>query len=208
MDDQRTGDSVNHPPRERDPKAYRDYQRTGDTTKCPVDQRPVDPEAFQCPHCGAFFCFKCRLPLLRGKLQFRCVNQRCRYHGKLVCAGCVAEIPVMVDEPKEVLVQNAKDVNDVSDQEAWGACVLVMVAAVYFRSWVGLSWWGALFGGGVIGLIVAGWLRSLKHHVEPVYQTVIESVEVGRRKSCIRCQQAVEHLVSTVGSHIQQSDTT
>jgi hypothetical protein len=63
--------------------------------------------------------------------------------------------------------------------------VIVFGVSLY----LGLPLWGAVVGSLIIAAIISGWLSNFTFH-----QKVTKTVEVGRRKSCIACNQAVEHL--------------
>jgi hypothetical protein len=73
------------------------------------------------------------------------------------------------------------------------ASVLIFAVSLY----LGMPWWGAIISGVGLSGLLAGWLGDLNEWIPPVpavYKTVTENVEVGRRKSCIACKQAVEHI--------------
>jgi len=178
----------------------RRYRRVGDTAKCPACGVSMDPEAYRCPKCRIYFCFKCRRRVQPRDPQFQCMNQQCDQYGKLLCNACVVEVPVMGDRSRPVLVEAEKP--GYHKQSVSGAAIywssaiasgVIFAVGMYF----GLPWWGAALGGLVLAVILAGWLGSLQDWiaaVPAVYTTVTENVEIGRRKSCIACRQAVEHI--------------
>jgi hypothetical protein len=171
----------------------REYRRVGDTAKCPACGASMDPEAYRCPKCRIYFCFKCRRRVQPRDPQYQCMNQQCDQYGKLLCNACVVEVPVMGDRTREVLVEAGKP---------WFQRKSVQLALILLAS---LVVYGVCAGSGgegrIWGLILAGsipvlyiTLSNFLHEVPPVYETVTENVEVGRRKSCIACNQAVEHI--------------
>ena len=121
------------------------------------------------------------------------MNQKCGQYGKMLCSACVVEMPRMGDRSRQELVEAGRQIQVVPGKVvAWIFFITLGVisgAGVYF----GLPWIGALIGGGIIGTIVAVWLKKMTQHRAPVYRTISESVEIGRSKCCIACRQAVQH---------------
>ncbi len=154
----------------------------------------MDPEAYRCPKCRIYFCFKCRRRVQPRDQQFQCMNQQCAYYGKLLCNACIVEVPVMGDRDRQELVEEGKHVRSLPVGCAWVAFGVVLVAVFAVGMYFALPWWGRIVGGLVLGGIVAGWLAGQTEYKQPVYRTVTENVEVGRRKCCIACRQAVERL--------------
>jgi hypothetical protein len=60
---------------------------------CPVCGASLDTGAAQCPRCSARFCAKCRQRLHHDDPQYQCVNQVCRFDGKLLCGNCTIVEP-------------------------------------------------------------------------------------------------------------------
>jgi len=172
----------------------RPYRRVGDTAKCPACGVPMDSDAYRCPRCLIYFCFKCRRRVQQRDTQFQCMNQTCEQYGKMLCNACIVELPIMGDRSREVLVEDGKNVHTVRSIEIWTAFLFTVVAAFVLGQLCGLPWFGGLIGGVIVGGIIASWLSSLTKYKQPVYQTVTENVTVGRSKCCIACRQAVQHL--------------
>jgi hypothetical protein len=122
------------------------------------------------------------------------MNQQCPQYGKLLCNGCTVEVPLMGDCARQKLVEPGKTIRVVPGKIVLTVFVIVtgigFGAGVYF----GMPWLGAMFGGAIIAGIVSAWLVSLKENLEPICETITETVEVGRQKSCIACRQAVGNL--------------
>ncbi len=59
-----------------------------DPGKCPVCGSDVDGDAYHCPTCHNYYCFRCRARLIPSEIQLQCVNQSCDYYGKLICNRC------------------------------------------------------------------------------------------------------------------------
>lgn len=172
----------------------RQYRRVGDTAKCPACGVPMDSEAYRCPRCLIYFCFKCRRRVQQRDPQFQCMNQTCEQYGKMLCNACIVEVPVMGDRSRQELVEDGKNVQTVPGNVIGWAFFIVLGVAFGAGLYFGLPWWGGLVGGLILGGILAGWLSSLTEYKQPVYRTVTENVEVGRSKCCIACRQAVQHL--------------
>ena len=66
-------------------------KRRGDTSKCPACGTQMDSDAYRCPKCRIYFCFKCRVRVQLGERQFECADQSCNCYGKLLCAACIVE---------------------------------------------------------------------------------------------------------------------
>jgi hypothetical protein len=177
-----------------------DYRRIGDTAKCPACGVSMDPQAYRCPKCRIYFCFKCRRRVQPRDPQYQCMNQQCGQYGKLLCNACVVEAPVMGDRPKQILVEEGKPAYtkpSFSGRMLIFAFVSGGMLVSFIGIGLGLPWRGATVGSLVLAGILVGWLSGIKdrvYGVHAVYKTVTENVEVGRRKSCIACKQAVEHV--------------
>lgn len=75
-----------------DQRGERPYRRVGDTAKCPACGVSMDPEAYRCPKCRIYFCFKCRDRIPEREPQFQCADQSCSYYGNLLCASCTVMV--------------------------------------------------------------------------------------------------------------------
>jgi hypothetical protein len=176
------------------PETDRGYRRRGDEAKCPACGVPMDPEAYRCPKCRIYFCFKCRRRVQPRDAQFQCMNQQCGYYGKLLCNACVVEVPRLQEQTRKVVVAPARTAALVPGQFLFGLCFATLVIGATVGHGVGLPPAGAWCGGLLVAAIMGVWLASMESRFSPEYQTVVETVEVGRVKSCIACRQAVEHL--------------
>lgn len=178
----------------------RQYRRVGDTAKCPACGVPMDPEAYRCPRCMIYFCFKCRRRVQHRDPQFQCMNQTCEQYGKMLCNACIVAIPVMGYRCFEELVEAEKPgyfkQSIPSYTFTW---IFTITAGCLFGVglYLELPSWPAFVGGIILSCIFTGWLISLKDWVPPVpavIKTVTNNVEVGQSLCCIACRQAVEHL--------------
>lgn len=200
-------------PQERDPSArerHGQLRRSGNIQKCPACGVPMDPDAYRCPRCLIYFCFKCRRRVQQRDPQFQCMNQQCGQYGKLLCGACVVEEPVTEDRPRQELVKArelvkaSEIVGTIPKRVIKWTFIFIFGIAVIAGIWIWIItriWFG--IGCGLAGFFLAGftaeWLDSRKERTksvfaEPEFRTVIEKVEVGRRKCCIACRQPVEHL--------------
>ena len=118
-------------------------RRIGDTQKCPACGWRIDADAYRCPKCRIYFCFKCRARVGKGESQFQCADQSCECYGKLLCAACT----VMVDQP-----DTTYDDDPVTPALIGGGIALVgATIAIFALSW---SWWlliPAAIGGCFLG---------------------------------------------------------
>src|SRR4051794_31694226 len=86
----------------------REYRRVGTTAKCPACGVSMDSEAYRCPKCRIYFCFKCRRRVQPRDEQYQCMNQQCDQYGKLLCNACVVGAPVLSERSRQVLVEDSK----------------------------------------------------------------------------------------------------
>jgi hypothetical protein len=170
------------------------YRRVGDTAKCPARGVSMDPDAYRCPKCRIYFCFKCRRRVQSRDPQYQCMNQQCELYGKLLCNACIVEVPQMGDRSRQELVEAGKRVKVVPAKVLPLVFFIILVVSFGAGLNFGLPWWGGIVGGVIFATMVAGLLSNLTEYEQPVYRTVTENVEVGRSKCCIACKQAVEHI--------------
>lgn len=181
------------------------YRRKGNTAKCPACGEPMDPEAYRCPKCKIYFCFKCRRRVQPRDEQFQCMNQKCGYYGKLLCNACVVEVPTYGEESWPELVPGETKASGIPLVAV--ACVFVAITLLGFGSGLYFDWkdralnetwimaWCLAIIAGVVGAGVSAFLiKEFPREVDPVYRNVPLTVEVGRSKCCIACREAVEHL--------------
>lgn len=173
------------------------YRRAGDTAKCPACGVSMDPEAYRCPKCRIYFCFKCRRRVQQGDEQFQCMNQQCEYYGKLLCNACVVEVPQLGSRTRKEVIghrSNWVDVFDLAFHLVFSKLFLI-AAGVTFLFWsMGMGWLSLVIVGAFsITSLYYFLLTALEKN--PVYKNIVdENVEVGRSKCCIACRQPVEHL--------------
>ena len=75
-----------------------ELNRRGNKQKCPACGWNLDGDAYRCPKCRIYFCYKCRARVVERDAQYQCMNQQCDCYGKLLCSACVKPI-----EEKDIL---------------------------------------------------------------------------------------------------------
>src|SRR5438874_1933556 len=73
-------------------------RRRGERMKCPACGWAIDEEAYRCPKCRVYFCYKCRARVGKREEQYQCADQSCSCYGKLLCSACT----VMVSEERPI----------------------------------------------------------------------------------------------------------
>jgi hypothetical protein len=208
MSESETPEAEPRPTRTSGGKRHQQYRRVGDTAMCPACGVSMAPEAYRCPRCLIYFCFKCRRRVAQRDPQFQCVNQQCEQYGKLLCSICVVDMPQMGDRTRSELVKTGvtgifKPAFTNADLVlAFGSVVVALsLLAAVFGAAAGPDGPTTVFTGAVISIILgaalAAYMSSQKVRapdVPAVYRTVTESVEVGRSKCCIACRQAAQRL--------------
>jgi hypothetical protein len=71
----------------------KELNRLGPQEKCPACGWRLDADAYRCPKCMIYFCFKCRRRVAARDPQYQCLNQQCKYYGKLLCEVCINAVP-------------------------------------------------------------------------------------------------------------------
>jgi len=71
----------------------KELSRLGPRDKCPACGWQLDTDAYRCPKCKIYVCFKCRRRVTTSESQYECHNQKCQYYGKLFCGVCIKLIP-------------------------------------------------------------------------------------------------------------------
>jgi len=185
------------------------YCRIGDESKCPACGWRLDAEAYRCPKCLIYFCYKCRKRIPKGENQFQCANQTCSCYGKLLCSACTVMMPVFRDveemlsgweikSPPEVkeperVIREAKIVRPSKN----GSKTFAFYAAVFCGI---IAWWNFSFGGGVLTAIIAYiiTLIAMAFAGYPLDDTPV-TIEprlvhrkVGEHRCCIQCKQPAE----------------
>jgi hypothetical protein len=167
----------------------RPLRRVGDPEKCPACSASMDAEAYRCPKCFVYFCFKCRRRVQKGDPQYQCLNQQCNQYGKLLCNICVIVVPHMGEQTNPLPIDPGGEVGIVSeDVQGLAFLAITGIGFAIFCWYFDFSWWVSLLIGLILGGSLVGWLSSLKRFKEPVYQNITETVEVGRSKCCIVCK--------------------
>ena len=118
-------------------------RRIGNTEKCPACGWRIDADAYRCPKCRIYFCFKCRARVEKREEQFQCSDQSCECYGKLLCAACT----VLVDQPATTSYEDAFTTGAIGG----GIAIAVAFIVILAHSW---SWWlliPALIGGCWLG---------------------------------------------------------
>jgi hypothetical protein len=70
-----------------------EMRRRGEKTKCPACGCGLDEDAYRCPKCRIYFCYKCRARVGRKEEQYQCADQSCSCYGKLLCSACTVMVP-------------------------------------------------------------------------------------------------------------------
>ena len=145
---------------------------SGELKKCPACGWRLDAEAYRCPKCFIYFCYRCRARVAKGESQYQCADQSCECYGKLLCAACT----VMVDHP-------ATDYGEDLLLSGLVGTVIASIAtgiAIYSYSW---KWW-LLIPAAVAGFFLGAYYLPISRQYSYTSQ----------RRCCIRCRQAVKNL--------------
>jgi hypothetical protein len=177
-----------------DEEGDRQYRRLGDTAKCPACGWRMDAEAYRCPKCYIYFCFKCRARVTEREPQFQCANQSCSCYGKLLCAACTVMVPEFKDVTRITTHAHTIKVGD-----NWGFAALVVPIMVGTTLWGSNSFLAGLTGTVVAFFVVTGllfyfgstWFKRDKL----IPQTVVTSNEkVAEHRCCIQCKRPAKTL--------------
>ncbi len=164
------------------------YRRIGDQAKCPACGTGMDSEAYRCPKCRIYFCFKCRARVGKEDEQYQCANQSCACYGKLLCSACTESVSHTETEWEE----------DTRGSEMQGAAIgaaltLTLTLVFYFMGILHFT----PFTGDVIGfllvVIIGGVVgRSIGRDLFPKkYLKVQYPIFV---RVCAQCEQQVEDI--------------
>ena len=168
----------------------KEYKRLGSQEKCPACGWRLDPDAYRCPKCMIYFCFKCRRRVMAKDPQFQCLNQQCQYYGKLLCEVCTTAVPEY-----SVITEQVPHYNHTEGLGKWivGGGVVLGIAVWIFLSF-SVGFWVAL-ASIIIGTIVAAVKgKPLFDQDETTYTTRSEQYQSGYHRECIACHQPVEVL--------------
>ena len=181
-------------------------RRIGETQKCPACGCRMDADAYRCPNCRIYFCFKCRARVSEHEQQYQCSDQSCKYYAKLLCHACVAVEPVYGDHTEEERVLTSPGEHRKTAMHSrmlWAnsSAIGVLVLVWFFFSFMAalvtaaLSW---------IGIVVYTSRRKdfnwdgtpIVYHRDPTYETKYTTTKVrtGDEVLCIECRHPVKHL--------------
>ncbi|MDW8265310.1 MAG: hypothetical protein RMJ52_08250 [Gemmataceae bacterium] len=149
-----------------------EMRRRGATSKCPACGWGHDENAYRCPNCRIYFCYRCRARVPRQEKQYQCADQSRSCYGKLLCSACTTMVPQMGPVTRPTF-------NIAPEVFVWVAAIVGVVVGI----WSGSFWIGA--GGAVVILIVGVILSTLK-------TTTMETLAVHR--CCIQCRHPVKNL--------------
>lgn len=202
----------------------KEYNRRGDQCKCPACGWRLDSEAYRCPKCFIYFCFKCRARVGKGDQQYQCADQSCSCYGKLLCGACTISVPIekMVTKYTETPSQFRRGWEYTEPEKKKEGSTADAIAGLFFVVWMA--------GSVALGLYSANNLANLKQVLmffvaipiwsglsyviflslnaatatEPVPQSKVpdspppESYEVkevvGYHRCCIQCQHPVKDI--------------
>jgi hypothetical protein len=177
-----------------DDRRDRTYRRVGDTAKCPACGWRMDPDAYRCPKCYIYFCFKCRTRVAEREPQFHCADQACPQYGKLLCAACTVMVPEFKDVTRVVSPHRSEQVGDY-----WGCAALFVPIPV--GVWLSVQFSPAIGAAGAVGVFIlmaviltrAGstWFPTTRW-IPAVRSTSNE--QVAEHRSCIQCRHPVKVL--------------
>jgi hypothetical protein len=188
-----------------DQRGEHQYRRIGETAKCPACGWRMDSEAYRCPKCYIYFCFKCRVRVTEREQQFQCADQSCPCYGKLLCAVCT----VMVPEFKDVARTEHDTVPDQPETTVkvgdWGVEVFLLVPVVGIALWLKFSLPVAIAGAVATSVVIAiilymaGSTLIMREKVIPattrrVPRTVTENMQVSEHRCCIQCKHPTKAL--------------
>ena len=158
----------------------KEFNRLGPQEKCPACGWRLDADAYRCPKCMIYFCFKCRRRVTATDPQYQCLNQKCQYYGKLLCEVCTESVPEFetYEEPQ-------------TNDGCWKINVIAAVLGI-------ATWW--LFSSFIAGLIaliatfIAGCVIAVADELDDETKKVPTQYQTGDHKACIACKQPVEVL--------------
>jgi len=96
------------------------YRRIGEQKKCPACGWRLDAEAYRCPKCFIYFCYKCRARVTKGDPQYQCADQSCECYGKLLCSACTVMVPEFKDVTRTVIDAHERTITE-GDNWGWAA---------------------------------------------------------------------------------------
>src|SRR6266851_491440 len=90
---------------------------------CPVCGSTLEQDAYRCPKCLIYFCFRCRNPIEGSHDHFQCANQECDSYQKLVCAPCTVMVPEVQALTKPGAVRAGASVGISAAVAVWITCL-------------------------------------------------------------------------------------
>lgn len=174
-------------------------------SKCPACGWGVDKDAYRCPKCMIYFCFRCRARVQQDDEQYQCMDQSCEQYGKLLCSACTVMIPEYTKVTKSRLKTKAKTKEEkgISGKALAGSFTLGG-GALYALSGLGLflsipaavAVGGAVYGAAKITSSVLG-IRFEDETVEVTpskYEEYEEEQLLGEHRCCIKCKHPIKSL--------------
>jgi len=157
----------------------------GEMSKCPACGSGVDEDAYRCPKCRIYFCYKCRARVGKKEEQFQCAEQSCRCYGKLLCSACTVLIPK--EGPVTRPTFGTDNDENVAAGVFWAGAILGVITGIIagcsgadLRNAIGIG-----FGVAVVVWVIAG-IRA--NHTTTTMETIATP------RCCIQCRHAVKHL--------------
>lgn len=165
------------------------YKRIGPEAKCPACGWRLDLDAYRCPKCFIYFCYRCRKRVQKGDCQFQCVNQTCECHGKLLCSACTVMVPEFGDVTHEIPVTEPK--NGRGEYVGWPTGIIGGMTFFIAGPEAALAIASIVF---VVGLIILKALRLPFHYQPSTYTNQITNEKIRDHRCCIQCRKPVEVL--------------
>ncbi|HYT88360.1 MAG TPA: hypothetical protein VEL76_06540 [Gemmataceae bacterium] len=207
-----------------DDRQNRPYRRVGDAAKCPACGWGMDPEAYRCPKCFIYFCFKCRVRVTEREPQFQCADQSCPCYGKLLCAACTVMVPEFKDVTQteyDYVLDTLERTVEVGDNWGYAALIVPLLVGVTvcaylsrgFTDWDESSftqWNKSILGAGIVAAVGAfilvaillhnagsTWFKQVKvvpATTKGVPRQVTENKQVAEHRCCIQCRHPIKAL--------------
>jgi len=170
------------------------YRRMGDTAKCPACGWSMDPQAYRCPKCRIYFCYKCRARVAERDEQFQCADQSCECYGKLLCSACTVMVPEYGNVTRTIPGR---------EKVLYGRVTVAVVIAV--GSIVGGIWFWGFGGVFLLGILLIGGLLLRISDAFPTLRNKLfikkrpdkiktREEQVANHRCCIQCRHPVKHL--------------
>lgn len=159
-----------------------DYKRRGPQEKCPACGWRLDADAYRCPKCMIYFCFKCRRRVTATDPQYQCLNQQCQYYGKLLCEVCTQSEPQYEEYRQEH-----------SEGGTWfGIAIAAWVIGIV--TWMLATFLVALVATVLVFAVGCAIGKKLGWGILSETRYTLERFQRGEHKVCIGCKQLVEVL--------------